>query len=191
MQVAQGYHDLMIPVDKTRWVKWFHHWVKTPQRDWEWGYVHVRPAVAIVALNKDTHLALVSQFRYPLGKELEEIPKGFVEDGEEPLAAAIRELKEEVGMSAGEWQSLGEIIAAPGVGKIIHHIFLALELAELTPDQYTPPQGDTLRDPLEKLRVEWLDLDRFFQRVVQGSVIDAVTIAAVAKVRLYFRSSEK
>ncbi|MBI4489466.1 MAG: NUDIX hydrolase [Deltaproteobacteria bacterium] len=189
LQVIQYPNQPQTPNDQTQWVKWFHHLVKNmpPKGDtWPWGYIHVRPAVAIVALDESKKVVLVSQFRYPFGAEVIEIPKGFVKDGEAPLDAAKREFKEEVRRVANQWQSLGEIIAAPGIGKIVHHAFLAQELQELPPNKDAPALDD-IEEPQEQLQVKWVSLDDFFDSVIQDVVIDAVTIAAIEKAKLYLR----
>ena len=57
---------------------------------------------------------MVRQYRYAFGQTLLEIPAGKREKGEQPDETARRELQEEVGATAREWQSLGEVIASPG-----------------------------------------------------------------------------
>ena len=57
-------------------------------------------AVCIAAVTEDDMVYLVRQFRYPMGRELLELPAGKLEKGEEPLAAAMRELGEEAGVLA-------------------------------------------------------------------------------------------
>ena len=86
-----------------------------------YGFIHLRrSAVAIVALNQRKELSLVTQHRYPFGlPRLTELPKGFAKDNEEPEVAAKRELQEEVKVIASQFQSLGEMAAAPGIGRII------------------------------------------------------------------------
>ena len=59
-------------------------------------------AVAIVALDADERVVLVRQHRRAIGTDLLELPAGLVDDGEEPLAAAQRELREETGLHGGQ-----------------------------------------------------------------------------------------
>ncbi len=189
LQVVKYPNQPPTPNDETRWVKWFHHRVEDmpPKGDtWEWGYIHVRPAVAIVAVNEDRNVVLVRQFRYPLQRELVEVPKGFVNDNEEPLEAAKRELREEVGFVASQWEDLGEIIAAPGIGKIVHFSFLAQDLWEAVHNK-GPLASDDPQEPEEQLQVKWVSLDNFFERVEKGVIIDAVSIAAVTKAKAKLR----
>jgi ADP-ribose pyrophosphatase len=76
--------------------------------------VEHRGGVAVLALTDADELFLVRQYRYALGRELLEIPAGKLEIGEEPGAAIRRELEEEIGMVAADWQSLGYIIPTCG-----------------------------------------------------------------------------
>jgi ADP-ribose pyrophosphatase len=64
------------------------------------------PIVSIVPIDTDGHVYLVRQWRYPWGCNSWEIPSGGAEPGEDPLAAAQRELAEEVGLAAAHWEPL-------------------------------------------------------------------------------------
>lgn len=70
-------------------------------------------AVAIVPLLDDGRIVLERQFRYPVGRVLLEIPAGKIDPGEEPLACARRELREETGYEASQWARAGVVHNAP------------------------------------------------------------------------------
>lgn len=72
-------------------------------------YIDHPGAVTIIALTDDNQLVLERQFRYPLQRELIELPAGKMEPGEDPLEAGKRELKEETGYVATEWTHLTTI----------------------------------------------------------------------------------
>ena len=63
-------------------------------------------AVAIFAIDSEGDVLIVKQHRYPVGKELIELPAGLIDEGETPLEAAKRELKEETGYRANSWNEL-------------------------------------------------------------------------------------
>ena len=86
-------------------------------------------AVVIIALDDDGEVALVRQYRHAIRRYLLELPAGGLEPGEEPLAAAQRELREEVGVEAARWTSLGYFFSSPGFANEMLHVFLAEELA--------------------------------------------------------------
>lgn len=70
--------------------------------------------VTIAALTDDDELLFVRQFRYPIGDVLMELPAGKLNVGEDPLAAAARELLEETGAVARNFYDLGWIYTSPG-----------------------------------------------------------------------------
>ena len=93
-------------------------------------------STAIVAVH-DGAVVLVRQLREPARKPLLELPAGTLEDGEEPLASAQRELAEEVGLRGGRWRDLGGFWTSPGFLREYMHVFLAEELepGEAAPDE--------------------------------------------------------
>ena len=72
-------------------------------------YIRHSGAVAVVALRDDGQMVLVRQHRHPVGKVLLELPAGRLDAGEETLACAMRELREETGYTASEWAYGGAI----------------------------------------------------------------------------------
>ena len=76
--------------------------------------IHHPGAVAIVPILDDGSIIFVKQYRYPVGTVMYEIPAGKLDPGEEPDVCAERELSEETGYSAKEWQRLTSIVTTPG-----------------------------------------------------------------------------
>ncbi len=91
--------------------------------------VHGGSAV-ILPVFADGTAALVRQYRHAAGKYLLEIAAGTLEDGEDPLAGAIRELEEEIGVTAGKIEKLSEFYVSPGFLTEKMHLFLATEITE-------------------------------------------------------------
>ena len=74
-------------------------------------------AVAIAALDADDRLMMIHQYRHAVGRRLWELPAGLLDvKGEDPLAAAQRELAEETGLEATEWSVLVDVTPSPGFG---------------------------------------------------------------------------
>src|SRR5690242_6603551 len=71
-------------------------------------------AVAIGAVDAGGDVWLVRQLREATRKRLVELPAGTREPGEEPLATAKRELREECGLTGGEWRELASFWTTPG-----------------------------------------------------------------------------
>ena len=130
--------------------------------------------VCVLALDGENRALLVSQFRYPYEKVLREIPAGKLEYGEDPREAAIRELEEETGAVAGDFRSLGELYPSPGYCGEIIRMYLARELHF----------GETDLDEDEFLTLERVPFDQLVQEVMDGSIKDAKTMAAVLKTKV-------
>ena len=130
--------------------------------------------VCVLALDSQWQALLVSQYRYPYQRVVREVPAGKLEYGEDPREAAIRELREETGATAGKFQSLGELYPSPGYCGEIIRMYLARELHF----------GETDLDEDEFLTLERVPFDQLVQEVMDGSIKDAKTMAAVLKTKV-------
>ncbi len=130
--------------------------------------------VAILALDGENRVSVVRQYRYAFGRTMLEIPAGKREAGEEPFLTAQRELQEEVGATAADWQALGTLIPSPGCYGETLHLYLARELTF----------GATNPDEDEFLECERMAFDELYRLCMDGTVQDAKTVAAVLKVKL-------
>jgi ADP-ribose pyrophosphatase len=94
-------------------------------------------STAIVAVDRDSCVTLVRQLREPARKRLLELPAGTLEEGEEPLVSAQRELEEEVGLRGGRWSELAAFYTTPGFCRERMHVFLAedVERGEAHPEE--------------------------------------------------------
>ena len=92
-------------------------------------------AVAVVAVDGEGYVTLVRQLREPARKRLLELPAGTAEPGEEPLETAQRELREECGLSGGEWRELATFWTTPGFCRERMGVFAAegVERGEASP----------------------------------------------------------
>jgi ADP-ribose pyrophosphatase len=92
-------------------------------------------SVAIVALDADGNVVLVRQLREAARRELLELPAGTVDEGEDPLATAKRELAEETGLRGGRWRRGPAFYTTPGFCRERVHLFFAedLESGEAAP----------------------------------------------------------
>ena len=91
----------------------------------------------MIALDEKDQVALVRQYRHAVKRYLLELPAGGLEPGEQPLATAQRELREEVGLEAARWTALGYFFSSPGFANELLHVFLAEDLrpAYAEPDE--------------------------------------------------------
>ena len=97
--------------------------------------IHVG-AVGVVALDESDRVALVHQYRHPVGAFLWELPAGLIDIAGEPLEhAAARELAEEADLVAADWQLLVDLHTTPGASNEVIRLFLARGLSPVPLDQ--------------------------------------------------------
>jgi 8-oxo-dGTP pyrophosphatase MutT (NUDIX family) len=140
-----------------------------------YGVVELPPSVAIVALNDQDEVLLVGQWRYTHGKFSWEIPTGGSEAGEPILDAAKRELREEGGVSAAEWLSLGSIDNSNGVTTDVSNLFLATQLSAAVRHE----------DPTEKLSLKWMPFSQAVADVISGAMTESGTVSGLLKAHFH------
>jgi ADP-ribose pyrophosphatase len=132
-------------------------------------YIRHPGAVAILALLEDGQVVLERQFRYPHGKVFVELPAGKRDAGEDPAAAAKRELQEETGYVAREWRRLGVIHNAIAYSDEGIELWLARGLEK----------GEAKLEAGEFLEVFTLPLAEAQEMVRDGRITDAKTVAGL------------
>jgi 8-oxo-dGTP pyrophosphatase MutT (NUDIX family) len=134
-------------------------------------------AVAIVALHGDDDVALIHQYRHPLGRRLWELPAGLIDHaGENPLDAAKRELVEEVGLAAEHWSVLVDLASSPGFTDEVVRVYLATGLSSVDREVLGEEEAD-----LEIRRVPLADAVRMALagEIVNGQAVGGL-LAALA-----------
>lgn len=133
--------------------------------------VAVHPGGAVVIPVKDNgKIILVKQFRYPLQSWLIEFPAGKLDENEDPLICATRELEEETGFKASRFEKLGKILTAPGYSTEILHIYKA---SELIAGKHNREEGEFGMEVME------LSADEINSLITSGEITDAKTIAGM------------
>ncbi len=144
--------------------------------------VEHRGAVAIVALDAEGRVVLVRQYRYAAARDLIEIPAGTLEEGEDPALCATRELKEETGYLAGQWEPLGYLYSSPGFSTEKMYLYLA---RQLTMTEASPEEDESITT----LHVPFAEALEMIER---GEIVDAKSIVGLLRVwRRLGRSSSK
>jgi ADP-ribose pyrophosphatase len=113
--------------------------------------VHHGAAVAIVAVDSEERVLLVRQERPAVRGKVLEIPAGLLDPGEEPLAAAQRELREETGLHGGKWTEVASILSSPGFTDERIHLFVATGLEEGDDDPDDGEDLELVRVPVAEL----------------------------------------
>ena len=129
-------------------------------------------AVAILALDDDTNVMLVYQYRHALGRRLWELPAGLLDlGGEPPHVTAARELKEEAGLAATEWRTLIDLDSAPGFSDESVRVYLATGLTDVgRPDAHDEEADLTLR---------WFPLDEAVRMVLDGEIVNSLAVGGI------------
>ncbi len=137
-----------------------------------YGVVEIRPSVGILAFNAEGELAIVGQWRYALERYSYEIVRGGSAEGEtDMLAAAQRELREEIGVEATNWEHFGGMDVCNGVTTDVQHFFVAQDLTFVGIDQ----------DPFEEIVTEWHPFSKAVEMVLRGEITEVCSAAAILK----------
>ncbi len=134
--------------------------------------------VNTIAITKDGKFVFVRQYRYAIGKTVNELCAGVVEKGENPMDAAKRELMEETGFGGGNWQEWMTISANPSTHTNLTHCYLATDVEPLGKQHLD--QGEDL-EPRIFSREEVLDM------LQKGEIWQALMVAPLWK---YFASEK-
>ncbi len=131
--------------------------------------IHHPGGAGTVAMDEQGNVCLIYQYRHVMDGWLWEVPAGRLEDREEPLITAQRELVEEAGLLAEQWQVLGSIFPSPGICDERIHLYLAEDLSS------TP----VAHEPTEFIEIYWVPLNEAIGWIQTGKITDAKTIIAL------------
>jgi ADP-ribose pyrophosphatase len=131
-------------------------------------------AIVVIALDADGTVTMVRQYRHAIKQYLLEFPAGGLEPGEEPLLCARRELREETGLEAERWTSLGHFYSSPGFANEILHVFLAEDLRTVDAD----PDED---EDLQVIRYELSGLYAHPEQLVDAKSLAALVLLQKAR----------
>ena len=133
--------------------------------------MRMKPGVAVLALDEEGFAHLVKTFRYAVGKECVEVVQGASEEGEEPDAAARRELKEELGVEAEELTDLGLVDAITSQVSSPARLFLARRLRFGEPDA----------DSTETLKPFKVKFEEAVRMVMDGRITQGISCTLILK----------
>ncbi len=140
-----------------------------------YGKVHFKNiAIGVVVLDAEMNTYLVGQFRFTINEYSWEIPEGGALVGTDPLEGAKRELLEETGLVAANWEPFLEMHLSNSVSDELAILYLAtgLEQFEAAPEE------------TEQLQVKKLPFAALYQMVQEGKIKDSMSVAAILKIQL-------
>ena len=140
----------------------------------DWYFVDTRDFVNVVALTGDDELVLVRQFRHGTDEFSWEIPGGMVDEGEDPLEAGLRELREETGF-AGRGELFADCRPNPAIMNNRCHYVLASDVESV---------ADTAWDENEEMEIRLAPLERVWEECREGRLTHSLTLAALLRFSL-------
>lgn len=127
--------------------------------------IHHPGGAAVVAVDTRQHVCLIRQYRHAAGGWIWELPAGKLEPDEPPLLTAQRELIEEAGTEATDWDSLGAYVSSPGVFTETVHLFMARGLRDV---KMAHEEG-------ELIEVHWVPMAEACRQALSGELNDGKT----------------
>lgn len=168
---------------KTKTIKYDNPWIQISHEevinpnggDGIYGVVHFKNlAIGIVPVDAEGNTWLVGQHRYPSNYYSWEIPEGGGPLGVDPLASAKRELLEEVGLTAQTWMPLLHMHLSNSVSDEEAIVYLAHDLK----------MGESEPEETEQLTIKKLPLKEAIAMVLDGSITDSISVAALLKIQV-------
>jgi len=126
---------------------------------------------AVACVDPQQRICLLRHYRCVVNDWLWELPAGKLDQGEQPLSTAKRELQEEAGVQAQQWQALGHVVSSPGVFTERVYLYLATELSQVSAN----------RDIDEVFELHWIPFDEALKWAVEGQLVDAKTIVGIMR----------
>ncbi|HVF27980.1 MAG TPA: NUDIX hydrolase [Pyrinomonadaceae bacterium] len=164
---------------KDRWVEVREDQVIKPGGEpGKFTSIKLLPGVSVLALDDEGRAHLTSEFRYAIGRDSIEVVSGAIDDGEELLAAARRELREELGIEAGEWTSFGSVDALTSQLFCPATLFLARNLS------FTETERETT-EQIEHIIVPFAEAVKM---VMESRITHAPSCVLILKASEYLRS---
>ncbi len=163
-------------LDASPWLRVWRERVELPDGRVvdDYHIVELPDFAVVAAFTRDGRLVAERHYRHGVRRVVLGLPAGLVEPGEDPMAAARRELLEETGYGAGTWRSLGSFALSDSRLPGRAHLFLADEVELLA----EPSDGD-----LEETEVLLIPEDRFLQAIEDGEVADVVAVGTLLLAR--------
>jgi ADP-ribose pyrophosphatase len=136
----------------------------------DYHQVQMMDFVLVVASTPDGRILMERQYKHGIGDVTLVVPAGTLSPGEDPLAAAQRELLEETGYTAEDWRSLGSFVSHANYGCSKAYVFAAQQARAVA----VPKSGD-----LEEMEILLLRPDELYEAVRAGQVRSLSAAAAI------------
>src|SRR3954447_970183 len=158
------------------WITVWHDEVDRPDgSDGIYGVLHyANAAVGVLVVDDDDRVLLVGQHRYPLDAYSWEIPEGGAPLGEAAVDGAIRELREETGVTADGWREIRRFTLSNSTSDEAGVLFVA----------HAREHGTAEPDRTEALAARWVPFDDALDMIERGEIVDAMSLMALQAVAI-------
>ena len=172
-ETVQRYKDDWLDVNEDRVVR-------PDGKPGSFATVKMRPGVSVLAVDDDGRVYLTIEYKYAVERESIEVVSGGIDAGESTIAAACRELREELGIEAAEWTELGFVDPFTSAINSPAALFLARKISVFE----ATPEGTEL---IKMLR---LDLSDAVQMVMDGKITHGPSCVLILKTSLLLNSEK-
>jgi 8-oxo-dGTP pyrophosphatase MutT (NUDIX family) len=158
----------------------YRHPARSTER--EFVVIHAPDWVNVVALTPDDHLVLVRQFRYGIDEFSLEIPGGVMDPGEDPVAAGLRELREETGFAGAPAKLLGHVHPNPAIqANRCHFVFVESAVRS----------HDLEWDTDEEIQVTTQPVEEVFAMARSGGIVHSLVLNALMLFEPHWRARKR
>ena len=159
-------------LDRRPWLTVWEEDVQLPNGQQITGYIRTaaRDFAMVFALGADGLVPLVRQYKHGTGADSLDLPAGYLDPDETPLAAAQRELREETGLVADHWQALGHLVIDTNRAGVRAHIYLARDVRQ---------EGDPHLDPTEALELSFHTPAQLRELVRRGEIDSLASVTGI------------
>ena len=151
------------------------------QKRFTFTVADVKSGSSTLPVTEDGHVYLIKEYKYAIGRTSIEVASGAMEEGESPVAAAQRELHEELGLVARRWVELGTVDPFTTQLTSPNHQFLAFDLEQVGKD---PDEAEVIE------RVK-LSLDEAVRMVMASEITHAPSCVLILKAQLWVAGRAK
>lgn len=149
----------------------------------DWPIVHLGDYINVIVVDEQQQFLVLEGYKHGIGRSSWHFVGGMVEEGEDPLQAAQRELAEEAGLSAGTWTALGSFVSNANRRGSVAHFYL-VQAIEHIPEPPDNPDHD-------KVVLHWEPLDEIEQALFDGRIAGLSYAAPLALALLHLKKVKK
>ena len=151
--------------------------IRPDNKEGIFGVVEMKSGVSVLPLDDVGNVYLTKEFHYAVERETIEVISGGIDENEDLLTAAMRELQEETGIQANEWIDLGSIDPFTTVVKSPNHLYLArgLSFSEANPEG------------TESIKVIKVSLAEAITWVMESKITHGASVAVILKAKAFLK----